>query len=150
MSSSASPGARSGPPLHLAILAGAVAGSIEPLVSFPFEYLKTAQQLHGAPTAATSVVAGAKAGARHGPLYVAREILQAPGARGWRSLYRGVGVVSTGGAAKAVVRFTTYDRVKNALKTPDGSLSGPSSLAAGLCAGVAEALFVVIPSETIK
>lgn len=51
---------------------------------------------------------------------------------------------------QAVVRLGTYDRLKKALQTPDGSLSGGRSLIAGLGAGIAEAILVVIPTETIK
>lgn len=110
------------------MLAGAVAGGIEPLVTFPFEYVKTVQQLHSESLAAAGT-RSADTMRGDGPLILARKALRAQGSTGWKSLYRGVGVVSTGGAAKAIVRFTTYDRVKNVLTAADGTLSGPSSLA---------------------
>lgn len=77
----------------------------------------------------------------------AKSVWQRDGLKGF---YRGVGVVSLGGIAKSTVRMGTYDRLKKALQMPDGSLSGGRSLIAGVGAGLAETLIVVIPSETIK
>lgn len=82
-----------------------------------------------------------------GLLNTTRDIWQRDGMKGF---YRGVGVVSLGGIAKATVRMGTYDRLKKSLQMPDGSLSGGRSLIAGVGAGLAETLLVVVPSETVK
>lgn len=55
-----------------------------------------------------------------------------------------------GNAAKAGVRFTTYDQFKSYLKDEEGHLTAPRSMLAGLGAGMMEAVFAVTPSETIK
>lgn len=76
-----------------------------------------------------------------------RETLQK---RGIAGLYAGVGAVVIGNAAKAGVRFTTYDQFKSLLKDDEGKLSAPRSMLAGLGAGMMEAIIAVTPSETIK
>ncbi|KAJ2898637.1 hypothetical protein IWW38_001311 [Coemansia aciculifera] len=55
-----------------------------------------------------------------------------------------------GNAAKAGVRFLTYDAIKAQLRLADGSLTTPRMMLAGACAGMVEGLTVVAPSETIK
>lgn len=65
-------------------------------------------------------------------------------------LYAGCTAVVIGNAAKAGVRFTTYDQFKSLLKDDEGKLSAPRSMLAGLGAGMMEAIFAVTPSETIK
>ena len=70
--------------------------------------------------------------------------------RGFRGLYSGCSAVVIGNAVKAGVRFLTYDQLKVLLRDDEGKLTAPRSLAAGLGAGVTEALIAVTPSETIK
>jgi len=55
-----------------------------------------------------------------------------------------------GNAAKAGVRFVSYDHFKHLLADSQGRVSAPRSLLAGLGAGLMEAIFAVTPSETIK
>lgn len=55
-----------------------------------------------------------------------------------------------GNSIKAGVRFLSYDHFKHMLADPEGKVSAPRSLAAGLGAGMMEAIFAVTPSETIK
>lgn len=81
------------------------------------------------------------------PLSLLKETLAQRGVKG---LYAGVGAVIIGNAAKAGVRFTTYDQFKSMLKDEDGHLSAPRSMLAGLGAGMMEAIIAVTPSETIK
>lgn len=69
---------------------------------------------------------------------------------GLRGLYAGVPAVVIGNAAKAGVRFTTYDQFKSLLKDDEGKLTAPRSMLAGLGAGMMEAIIAVTPSETIK
>lgn len=70
--------------------------------------------------------------------------------RGVSGLYRGVGAMVLGTAAKAGVRFCVYDYFRDLLADSEGRLSPIRSLGAGLAAGVSEAVLVVTPSETIK
>ena len=101
--------------LPVAYSASIVAGSLEPLVSYPFEFIKTSQQLHSrlnasklaqskaSPSAAldattkTVLHAIETQQSRTGFLSVARHVWQKEGLKGF---YHGVGVVSSGGAAK--------------------------------------------------
>jgi solute carrier family 25 citrate transporter 1 len=55
-----------------------------------------------------------------------------------------------GNSLKAGVRFVSYDHFKQMLADPQGKVSAPRSLLAGLGAGMTEAIFAVTPSETIK
>ncbi|KAJ2730922.1 hypothetical protein IW152_004915 [Coemansia sp. BCRC 34962] len=55
-----------------------------------------------------------------------------------------------GNAAKAGVRFLTYDSIKAQLRRADGTLTMPRMMLAGMCAGVVEGATVVAPAETIK
>ncbi|CAG8748486.1 12635_t:CDS:2, partial [Racocetra fulgida] len=63
------------------------------------------------------------------------------------ALYRGLSALVIGTAAKAGVRFFTYDQIKSLLEDKNGQVSGPRSM---LGAGMVEATFVVTPTETIK
>jgi len=65
-------------------------------------------------------------------------------------LYSGCGALVSGNALKAAVRFVSYERYKSLLADPEGKLSPPRSILAGLAAGMTEAILAVTPSETIK
>lgn len=100
----------------VALLASTIAGSVEPLISYPFEFIKTSQQLNsrldasklkgasprGVADATTNTILKSidpHAG-RVGFVSVARHVWQKEGMKGF---YHGVGVVSSGGAAKVSV-----------------------------------------------
>ncbi|GAA5978616.1 hypothetical protein JCM11641_002790 [Rhodosporidiobolus odoratus] len=121
---------------HLALAAGAVAGAVEGAITYPFEYLKTQTQF-----------ASRTAGKPPGLYEIARTTYARQGILGF---YSGVGALVAGNSLKAGVRFLSYDRFKGMLVDSEGKLSGPRSLLAGLGAGMAEAVFAVTPSETIK
>lgn len=55
-----------------------------------------------------------------------------------------------GTAAKAAVRFLSFDKLKGFLVDADGKLTAPRAMLAGMGAGMIEAVFVVTPTETIK
>ncbi|KAL8291403.1 hypothetical protein RQP46_002381 [Phenoliferia psychrophenolica] len=120
-------------------LAGGTAGLVEGSLLYPLEFLKTQAQL-GSSTPGW----GRKAPS---VFSLARNTVQQHGARG---LYAGLGALLVGGVGKSGVRFLTYDRLKAGLVDKEGKLSGSTSLLAGLGAGIAEALVVVTPAETIK
>ncbi|KAI9493426.1 mitochondrial carrier domain-containing protein [Zychaea mexicana] len=123
------------------LISGTIAGGIEGVITYPTEYVKTQLQLQ----------AGGKlqpGEARFkGPIDC---LVQTYKTRGFSAIYTGVGALAIGNAAKAGVRFLTYDQIANQLRDKDGKLSGARSLLAGLGAGMTEAALVVTPSETIK
>jgi len=122
----------------ISLVAGATAGGIEGFVTYPFEFIKTQSQFAkkaGASSKSTS------------PISIARETFRSKGVKGF---YPGCGALVTGNAVKAAVRFFSYDQFKALLVNSEGKLTGPRSLAAGLGAGVMEAILAVTPSETIK
>ncbi|CAL1713763.1 unnamed protein product [Somion occarium] len=118
-------------PVH-SLIAGATAGAIEALATYPAEFAKTRSQFGGK---------------REPPLDVIRNTLKTHGVRG---LYSGCTALMYGNALKAAVRFVSYDHFKHLLADKEGKVSPARSLVAGLGAGVMEALFAVTPSETIK
>ncbi|KAF5352929.1 hypothetical protein D9758_007956 [Tetrapyrgos nigripes] len=113
-------------------IAGGTAGAVEAFTTYPAEFVKTRSQFGGKKTP---------------PLTIVRETLAKHGVTG---LYSGCGALVIGNAAKAGVRFLSYDWFKSKLVDREGKLSAPRSLLAGLGAGMVEAIFAVTPSETIK
>ena len=98
--------------LPVALLASTVGGGIEPLVSYPFEFIKTNQQLHVGldsskftprPSNAEDYIAqqilrpNDPAKQRTGFTHIIRHVWKNEGIKGF---YHGVGVVASGGAAK--------------------------------------------------
>ncbi|CAE6418995.1 unnamed protein product [Rhizoctonia solani] len=114
------------------LAAGTFAGAVEAFVTYPTEFVKTRSQFDGN---------------KEGPIAIIRSTWNQHGARGF---YSGCTALVVGNAAKAGVRFVSYDRFKRALADKDGRVSAPRSLVAGLGAGMMEAVFAVTPSETIK
>ncbi|KAI9261538.1 mitochondrial carrier domain-containing protein [Phascolomyces articulosus] len=123
------------------LISGTVAGGVEGVITYPTEYVKTQLQLQ----------AGGKLQPGEyrfkGPIDCLVTTFKQ---RGFFAIYTGVGALAIGNAAKAGVRFLTYDQIANQLRDKDGKLSGVRSLLAGLGAGMTEAALVVTPSETIK
>ncbi|THH06495.1 hypothetical protein EW145_g4042 [Phellinidium pouzarii] len=118
-------------PMH-SLLAGATAGAVEAFVTYPTEFVKTRSQFGGQ---------------KKTPVAIIRETLKTKGVIG---LYSGCMALVVGNATKAGVRFLSYDHFKHILADPQGKVSAPRSLLAGLGAGMMEAIFAVTPSETIK
>ncbi|KAJ1311113.1 hypothetical protein OPQ81_009614 [Rhizoctonia solani] len=114
------------------LTAGTFAGAVEAFVTYPTEFVKTRSQFDGN---------------KDGPIAIIRDTWNKHGIKGF---YSGCTALVVGNAAKAGVRFLSYDRFKQMLADPNGRVSAPRSLAAGLGAGMMEAVFAVTPSETIK
>ncbi|KAJ1908060.1 hypothetical protein IWQ60_011749 [Tieghemiomyces parasiticus] len=130
------------------LAAGAIAGAVEAAITYPTEYVKTQMQLQGA--AGKAAGTGAASDTRlvfKGPVDC---VLQTVRTQGVTALYRGLSAMVIGTAAKAGVRFLSYDYFKAQLADDQGQLKGVRSLLAGLGAGMTEALFVVTPTEAIK
>jgi len=110
------------------IIAGASAGAVEIAITYPFEFAKTRTQLN------TRLPDGKK-------------LPWPPFGAQW---YAGCTTLIIGNSLKAGIRFVAFDKYKEMLKGPDGTLSGPSTVIAGFGAGVTESLLAVTPFESIK
>uniref|UniRef100_A0A8C6Q312 Solute carrier family 25 member 1a n=1 Tax=Nothobranchius furzeri TaxID=105023 RepID=A0A8C6Q312_NOTFU len=133
----AAPGGRKITHPGKAILAGGIAGAIEICITFPTEYVKTQLQLDE----------------RHNPPRYrgigdcVRLTVQDHGLRG---LYRGLSSLLYGSIPKSAVRFGTFEILSNPMRDHTGRLNNTRSLVCGLGAGVAEAVLIVCPMETLK
>ncbi|KAI1634789.1 mitochondrial carrier [Biscogniauxia mediterranea] len=122
------------------LIAGGGAGMMEALACHPLDTIKVRMQLSrrarqpGAPKRGF-VRTGAEIVKRETPL----------------GLYKGLGAVLTGIVPKMAIRFTSFEAYKQALADGrTGRVSGSATFAAGLAAGVTEAVAVVTPMEVIK
>jgi len=112
---------------------------MEALVCHPLDTIKVRMQLSRRATAP-----GVK---RRGFLKTGSEIIKRETPLG---LYKGLGAVLTGIVPKMAIRFTSYEWYKQLLAASDGTVSKKSTFAAGLAAGITEAVAVVTPMEVIK
>lgn len=117
-------------------IAGGVAGAVEGVVTYPFEFAKTRLQL---------VDKSSKMS--RNPLVL---IITVARTQGISALYVGCPAFVVGNTAKASVRFLGFDSIKRLLSDRDGKLSGPRGVLAGLGAGVLESIVAVTPAEAIK
>uniref|UniRef100_A0AAR2LPY6 Uncharacterized protein n=1 Tax=Pygocentrus nattereri TaxID=42514 RepID=A0AAR2LPY6_PYGNA len=120
-----------------AILAGGIAGGIEICITFPTEYVKTQLQLDEK----------ANPPRYKGIVDCVKQTVQSHGVKG---LYRGLSSLLYGSIPKAAVRFGVFEFLSNKMRDEDGKLDSTRGLICGLGAGVAEAVVVVCPMETIK
>ncbi|XP_061417918.1 tricarboxylate transport protein, mitochondrial-like isoform X1 [Lethenteron reissneri] len=120
-----------------AILAGGIAGGIEICITFPTEYVKTQLQLDE------------KA---NPPRYkgIGDCVSQTVRDHGIKGLYRGLSSLVYGSIPKSAVRFGMFEFLSNHMRDDQGKLNSTRGLLCGLGAGVAEAVLVVCPMETIK
>lgn len=117
-------------------IAGGVAGAVEGVVTYPFEFAKTRLQLVDKSSTAL-----------RNPLVL---IYSTARAHGVGSLYVGCPAFVVGNTLKASVRFLGFDLIKRMLQDADGKLSGPRGVLAGLGAGLLELVVAVTPFEAIK
>ncbi|NXJ43507.1 TXTP protein, partial [Ciconia maguari] len=117
--------------------AGGLAGGIEICITFPTEYVKTQLQLDE------------KA---NPPRYkgIGDCVKQTVRDHGIRGLYRGLSSLVYGSIPKAAVRFGMFEFLSNQMRDEQGRLDSTRGLICGLGAGVAEAVVVVCPMETVK
>ncbi|KAJ3127648.1 hypothetical protein HK098_005993 [Nowakowskiella sp. JEL0407] len=130
-------------PAHFSIGAGAIAGGVEAVITYPTEFVKTQLQLQSKKTL-NELNSQIKFS---GPIDVLRQTIKD---KGFFAIYKGVDAVCIGAAVKAGVRFLSFEQLKIALADKDGKLSSGRRVLAGLGAGVLEAMIAVTPSETIK
>lgn len=112
-------------------LIGGVVGAIEISCTYPTEYLKTVMQID-------------KAKYEAGMIGTAKETFRTNGFFGF---YRGYTALLLFSMPKNSVRFGAFEFAKTNLFTGPGSTN---TFMCGLTAGVAEALVVVTPQETLK
>ncbi|KAJ8380331.1 hypothetical protein SKAU_G00011090 [Synaphobranchus kaupii] len=120
-----------------AILAGGIAGGIEICITFPTEYVKTQLQLDER---------------ANPPRYrgIADCVKQTVHSHGVTGLYRGLSSLLYGSIPKSAVRFGMFEFLSNQMRDETGKLDSTQGLICGLGAGVAEAILVVCPMETVK
>ncbi|KAH0625579.1 hypothetical protein JD844_015158, partial [Phrynosoma platyrhinos] len=116
---------------------GGIAGGIEICITFPTEYVKTQLQLDekANPPRYKGIADCVKVTVRD---------------HGIKGLYRGLSSLVYGSIPKAAVRFGMFEFLSNHMRDAEGKLDSKRGLLAGLGAGVAEAVVVVCPMETIK
>ncbi|KAG7280197.1 hypothetical protein CRUP_037558 [Coryphaenoides rupestris] len=120
-----------------AILAGGIAGGIEICITFPTEYVKTQLQLDER----------ANPPRYRGIGDCVKLTVQDHGLRG---LYRGLSSLLYGSIPKSAVRFGTFEVLSSPMRDATGRLDNTRSLLCGLGAGIAEAIVIVCPMETLK
>jgi solute carrier family 25 citrate transporter 1 len=100
-------------------------------ITFPTEYTKTVMQLYADQN-------------KKGAIRVVKDTIAE---RGFFGLYKGYSALLMFSIPKNYVRFGTFSYLKaNYLQEPTKT----KNFLAGLCAGAAEAVFVVTPQETLK
>ncbi|KAF3903338.1 Mitoferrin [Arthrobotrys entomopaga] len=130
--------AEGAPPPVVSFIAGSLAGGVEVLTTYPFEYAKTRAQLKHDSTNPTP----------RNPYLIVSETVRKEGGR---ALYKGCTVLIIGSILKDGVRFMSFDSIKNNFLDKDtGRLSPARSLLAGLSSGIIASVFAVTPTERIK
>lgn len=117
-------------------IAGGVAGAVEGVITYPFEWSKTRLQLIDKSSTAS-----------RNPLVL---IYNTARAQGVSTIYTGCPAFVVGNTVKASVRFLGFDSIKKLLADKEGKLSGPRGVVAGLGAGLLESVVAVTPFEAIK
>ncbi|OQD94936.1 hypothetical protein PENSOL_c023G01865 [Penicillium solitum] len=103
---------------------------------YPTEYLKTRQQLFKGSTK------------RPSPIKI---LTSAISEHGTQAIYTGSGAFCISNASKSAIRFFTFDSARKFMPVDaSGKTTSLGNMCAGLMAGVAEAVAVVTPGETIK
>ena len=123
----------------LPMTAGCISGAVEATVVWPMEYIKTQLQLQSKAKDAALPYKGMVGGLRY-----------TINTTGFFSLYRGLAPTLIGSVPKAGIRFGLNAVMKDGLRDADGNVTPVKNFVAGLGAGVAEALVIVAPVETIK
>ncbi|KAI1098203.1 mitochondrial carrier [Jackrogersella minutella] len=122
------------------LIAGGGAGMMEALACHPLDTIKVRMQL--------SRRARQPGAPKRGFIRTGSEIVKRETPLG---LYKGLGAVLTGIVPKMAIRFTSFEAYKQMLAEAEtGAISGKGTFAAGLAAGVTEAVAVVTPMEVIK
>lgn len=118
------------------IVKGFLTGGSQAALTYPTEYIKTQLQLQSKTNPEFN-----------GMIDCAKKTIDKHGVAG---LYRGAGVRIIGAGFQQMCRWGAYTNLSNLMRGDDGKLSVVSNIAAGLGAGITEAVFAVTPVETVK
>jgi solute carrier family 25 citrate transporter 1 len=117
------------------LLSSAVAGGVEALATYPFEYAKTLVQLQTVPS-------------RHNnPFSVIYQVARHDGIS---TIYTGCSTLVAGTAFKVSVRFASYSYFRRHLVDELGTLTPMRGVLAGSLAGLTESVVAVTPTERLK
>ncbi|KAI9151241.1 Tricarboxylate transporter ALT9 [Paramyrothecium foliicola] len=118
------------------VLAGAAAGGIESMITYPTEYIKTRQQLSHAHANAQSPARLLAATIRND---------------GFGRLYTGGAAFCVSNSLKSGIRFLAFDFARQHMpKDTSDKTTITGNLLAGLFAGIAESVVVLTPGENLK
>ncbi|CAF5188944.1 unnamed protein product, partial [Rotaria magnacalcarata] len=123
------------------VIAGGITGAIEICITFPTEFVKTQLQLDEG---------SSRRGESRKYNGVIDCVKKTVNARGFFGLYRGLSVLLYGSIPKSAVRFGAFEELKKFTADEHGQLNATTRLLCGLGAGLAEAVLVVTPMETVK
>lgn len=113
--------------LVTAMLGGAAAGVMQTVITYPFEFLKTSQQLQNKMT-----------------------LVKLPSTSwSFRPLFAGCLPLAVGNSLKAATRMCIFNTFSDFMATENGNTTAPRVVVAGLMTGFVETLWV-IPFENIK
>jgi solute carrier family 25 citrate transporter 1 len=117
------------------LFSSAVAGGVEALATYPFEYAKTRVQLQTVP------------GCHHNPFAVIANLARTDG---FGTIYTGCSTLVLGTAFKVSVRFFSFSYFRNRLADDKGALTPLRGVLAGSLAGLTESVIAVTPTERLK
>eukprot|EP00697_Spironema_sp_BW2_P001512 gnl/Spiro4/12042_TR6350_c0_g1_i1.p1 gnl/Spiro4/12042_TR6350_c0_g1~~gnl/Spiro4/12042_TR6350_c0_g1_i1.p1 ORF type:complete len:297 (+),score=66.12 gnl/Spiro4/12042_TR6350_c0_g1_i1:42-893(+) len=121
-------------PFHKNLLAGAVAGTVELLIMYPLDVVKTRFQLATTRAGGTSIISSLASLVR---------------LEGAKVLYRGLLAPITAEAPKRAVKFSSNEFFKKKFSDSSGQCGQTAAAAAGVCAGLSEAC-VILPFDLVK
>lgn len=120
------------------VTAGALTGCVEVSITYPTEYVKVMLQLDDRSGVARQF---------RNSFDVVKQTINKHGIFG---LYRGFSVVFYGAFPKYAFRFGAYEQIKQFFVDENNQLKPKDKLICGMGAGICEALFAVIPQESVK
>ena len=112
-----------------------MAGAVEALATYPFEYAKTLVQLQAVPSR------------HHNPFSVIWQVARQDGIT---AIYTGCSTLVAGTAFKVSVRFASYSCFRKRLVDQSGTLTPMRGVLAGSLAGLTESVVAVTPTERLK
>lgn len=117
------------------LFSSAVAGGVEALATYPFEYAKTRVQLQSIPCR------------HHNPLSV---ILNVARNDGIGAVYTGCSTLVVGTAFKVSIRFFSFTYFRSHIADDRGALTPIRGIIVGALAGMVESVVAVTPTERLK
>jgi solute carrier family 25 citrate transporter 1 len=117
------------------LFSSAIAGSVEAIATYPFEYAKTRVQLQTIPCP------------HHNPFSIIYDVTRYESVG---TLYTGCSALVLGTAFKVSVRFASFSYFCRHLTDDHGSLTPARVVLAGFLAGLTESVVAVTPTERLK